>query len=129
MLNNMYCFYFICAWKPVKKLSYSCFFVVWIGWLLDLYGRSLKPWQNKKDQTFVGMHRFLNPFFLNFNQLPAKDFWAFGVALEPPQKPREKDSLYLKSLYCRLQKEDSKHRASQQMFGPSYIDRALPNCK
>ena len=31
----------------------------------------LKPWQNKKDQTFVGMHRFLNPFLKYFNQLPA----------------------------------------------------------
>ena len=30
----------------------------------------LKPWQNQKDQTFVGMHRFWIPY-LNFNQLPA----------------------------------------------------------
>ena len=31
---------------------------------------TIKPWQNKKDQTFVEIHRFFSPY-LNFNLQPA----------------------------------------------------------
>ena len=47
----------------------------------NLFALLIKPWQNKDGQTFVELHRFLNPFFLNLNQLPAaKNLFKNGAA-------------------------------------------------
>ena len=88
----LYCFYFICAWKLVKKLTYH-FFAAWIGWL-PLW-KVTKAQKKIEGPNVCWDARFFNSFFC---QLPAKDFRAFGVALEPTQMPRVKDFLPWKSL-------------------------------